>query len=138
MAANSQQFSMRHDPPPQSKKVNEVSIASLEQKFNKLTSLVQQLAVGNMHQIKACVICSNMGHFKRTPMNMFMQWVDIKTNKESMIRTLTLTIQDGGIIQISVMETKHKLLLHHLTIGHTGLPTKSATNATNPNFRYFS
>ena len=30
MAANSQQFSMRHDPPPQPKKVNEVSIASLE------------------------------------------------------------------------------------------------------------
>ena len=62
MAANSQQFSMRHDPPPQPKKVNEVSIASLEQKFDKLTSLVQQLAVGNMHQIKACGICSNMGH----------------------------------------------------------------------------
>ena len=44
---------MRHDPPPQPKKVNEVSIASLEQKFDKLISLVQQLAVGNMHQIKA-------------------------------------------------------------------------------------
>ena len=29
MAANSQQFSMKHDPPPQPKKVNEVSIASL-------------------------------------------------------------------------------------------------------------
>ena len=57
-------------------------------------------------------------HFKRTPMNMFMSWVDIKTNKESMIPTLTLTIQDEGIIQISIMETKHKLLLHHLTIGH--------------------
>ena len=41
MAVNSQQFSMRHDPPPQPKKVNEVSIASLEQKFDKLTSLVQ-------------------------------------------------------------------------------------------------
>ena len=62
MAANSQQFSMRHDPPPQPKKVNEVSIASLEQKFDKLTSLIQQLVVGNMHQIKACGICSNMGH----------------------------------------------------------------------------
>ena len=57
-------------------------------------------------------------HFKKTPMNMFMPWVDIRTNKESMIPTLTLTIQDGGIIQISVMKTKHKLLLHHLTIGH--------------------
>ena len=62
MAANSQQFSMRHDPPPQPKKVNEVSIASLDQKFDKLTSLVQQLVVGNMHQIKVCGICSNMGH----------------------------------------------------------------------------
>ena len=29
-------------------------------------------------------------------MNMFMPWVDIKTNKESMIPTLTLIIQDGG------------------------------------------
>ena len=48
MAANSQQFSMRHDPPPEPKKVNEVSIASLEKKFDKLTSFVQQLAVGNM------------------------------------------------------------------------------------------
>ena len=51
-------------------------------------------------------------------MNMLMPWVDIKINKESMIPTLTLTIPDGGIIQISVMETKHKLLLHHLTIGN--------------------
>ena len=62
MAANSQQFSMRHDPPPQPKKVNEVSIASLEQKFDKLTSLVQQFSLGNMQQIKVCGICSNMGH----------------------------------------------------------------------------
>ena len=52
MAANSQQFSIRNDPPPQPKKVNEVSIASLEQKFDKLTSLVQQLSIGNMKQIK--------------------------------------------------------------------------------------
>ena len=43
MVANSQQFSMRHDPPPQLKKVNEVSVASLEQKFDKLSSLVQQM-----------------------------------------------------------------------------------------------
>ena len=61
MVANSQQFSMRHDPPPQPKKINEVSIASLEQKFDKLTFLVQQLAVGNMHHIKACGICSKHG-----------------------------------------------------------------------------
>ena len=56
--------------------------------------------------------------FKKTPMNMFMPWVDIRTTKESMIPTLTLIIQDRGIILISIMETKHKLLLHHLTIGH--------------------
>ena len=49
MAANSQQFSMRHNPRPQPKKVNEVSIASLEQKFDKLTFLVQQLVVRNMY-----------------------------------------------------------------------------------------
>ena len=62
MVANSQQFSMRHDSPPQLRKVNEVSIVSLEQTFDKLISLVQQLAVANMHQIRACGICSNMGH----------------------------------------------------------------------------
>ena len=62
MVANFQQLSMRHDPPPLPKKVNEVSIASLEQKFDKLTSFVQQLAVGNMQQIKVCGICSNIGH----------------------------------------------------------------------------
>ncbi|XP_038979033.1 uncharacterized protein LOC120109351 [Phoenix dactylifera] len=59
MAANSQQFGTRLDPP--SKHVNEVNI-SLEQQIASLTSLVRQMAVGNMQTEKACGICSVVGH----------------------------------------------------------------------------
>ena len=55
MAANSQQFGTRLDPP--SKHVNEVNISSLEQQIASLTSLVRQMAVGNMQAAKACGIC---------------------------------------------------------------------------------
>ncbi|XP_031247321.1 uncharacterized protein LOC116105038 [Pistacia vera] len=60
MAANSQQFGTRHDAPP--KRVNKVSTSSIEQQLSNLTSLVRQLAVGNAQQVKACGICSTMGH----------------------------------------------------------------------------
>ena len=60
MVANSQQFGTRLDPP--SKHVNEVNIFSLEQKIASLTSLVHQLAIGNMQTAKACGICSVVGH----------------------------------------------------------------------------
>ncbi|XP_038977889.1 uncharacterized protein LOC120108375 [Phoenix dactylifera] len=60
MAANSQQFGTRLDPP--SKHVNEVNISSLEQQIASLTSLVRQMAVGNMQTEKACGICSVVGH----------------------------------------------------------------------------
>ena len=60
MAANSQQFGTRLDPP--SKNVNEVNISSLEQQIVRLTSLVHQMAVGNMQTVKACGICSVVGH----------------------------------------------------------------------------
>ncbi|XP_031254321.1 uncharacterized protein LOC116112302 [Pistacia vera] len=60
MAANSQQFGIRHDAPP--KRVNEVNTSSIEQQLSDLTSLVRQLAVGNAQQVKACGICSTMGH----------------------------------------------------------------------------
>ena len=60
MAANSQQFGTRLDPP--SKHVNEVNISSLEQPIASLTSLVPQMAVGNMQTVKACGICSVVGH----------------------------------------------------------------------------
>ena len=46
MAANSQQFGTTLDPP--SKHVNEVNISSLEQQIASLTSLICQMAVGNM------------------------------------------------------------------------------------------
>ena len=60
MAANSQQFGTRLDPP--SKHVNEVNISSLEQQIVSLTSLVRQMAVGNMQTVKACGICLVVGH----------------------------------------------------------------------------
>jgi len=60
MAANSQQFGTRLN--PQSKHVNEVNISSLEQQIVSLTSLVRQMAVGNMLTMKACGICSVAGH----------------------------------------------------------------------------
>ena len=60
MAANSQQFGIRLD--PSSKHVNEVNISSLEQQIASLTSLVHQMAVGNMQMVKACGICSVVGH----------------------------------------------------------------------------
>jgi hypothetical protein len=60
MAANSQQFVTRLD--LSSKHVNEVNISSLEQQIASLTSLVRQMAVGNMQTAKACGICSVVGH----------------------------------------------------------------------------
>ena len=60
MVANSQQFGTRLNPP--SKHVNEVYTSSLEQQIASLTSLVRQMAVGNMQTVKACGICSVVGH----------------------------------------------------------------------------
>jgi hypothetical protein len=60
MAANSQQFGSRLDLP--SKHVNEVNISSLEQQIASLTSLVRQMAVGNVQTAKACGICLVVGH----------------------------------------------------------------------------
>ncbi|XP_030959018.1 uncharacterized protein LOC115980963 [Quercus lobata] len=60
MAANSQQFGTRLDPP--SKNVNEVNISSLEQQIVSLTFLVRQMAVRNMQIVKVCGICLVVGH----------------------------------------------------------------------------
>ena len=60
MAANSQQFGTRLN--PTSKHVTEVNISSLEQQIASLTSLVRQMAVGNIQTVKACGICSVIGH----------------------------------------------------------------------------
>ncbi|KAL0417018.1 UNVERIFIED_CONTAM: hypothetical protein Slati_3533700 [Sesamum latifolium] len=59
MAANNQQFGSRSDNPPQ--KVNEVSI-SVDERLDKLTSLVELLIVGNTQQVKACGICTSLYH----------------------------------------------------------------------------
>ena len=50
MAANSQKFGTRLDPP--SKHVNKVNISSLEQQIASLTSLVRQMVVGNMQMVR--------------------------------------------------------------------------------------
>ena len=60
MAANAQQFSSRQE--LTSRKVNEVNISSVEQRLDKLTSLVEKFVVGNVQQVKTCGICYNMGH----------------------------------------------------------------------------
>ncbi|KAL0409718.1 UNVERIFIED_CONTAM: hypothetical protein Sradi_1906200 [Sesamum radiatum] len=59
MAANNQQFGNRSNNPP--RKVNEVSI-SIDERLDKLTSLVERLIVGNTQQVKACGICTSSGH----------------------------------------------------------------------------
>ena len=60
MATNSQQFGTRIYSP--SKHLNEVNISSLERQIAILTSLFRQMAVGNMQTMKACGICSVVGH----------------------------------------------------------------------------
>ncbi|XP_052297127.1 uncharacterized protein LOC127902306, partial [Citrus sinensis] len=60
MAANAQQFGSRQD--ATLRNVNEVNISSVEQRLDKLTSLVEKFVVGNVQQVKTCGICYNMGH----------------------------------------------------------------------------
>ncbi|KAL0427219.1 UNVERIFIED_CONTAM: hypothetical protein Slati_2896700 [Sesamum latifolium] len=60
MAANNQQFGTMNDNPP--RKVNEVS-ASIDERLDELTSLVKRFMVGSPQQVKACGICTSLGHF---------------------------------------------------------------------------
>ncbi|XP_027182272.1 uncharacterized protein LOC113780690 [Coffea eugenioides] len=59
-AKNSQQFGFRESNP--TRKVNEVETTSIQQQLSELTSFVQQLAVGNIHQAKVYGIYTNVGH----------------------------------------------------------------------------
>ena len=59
IAANTQQFGVRHEP---TKKVHEVSTSSIEYRLDNLTSLVEKLYVGNQQQVKACGVCNRQGH----------------------------------------------------------------------------
>ena len=59
MAANTQQFGTRTN--NSTRNVSEVSTQSLQNQISDLTSLVRQIAVGNM-QVKVCGICSAQGH----------------------------------------------------------------------------
>ena len=60
MAANGQQFGQRQD--YASRKVSEVSISSIEQRLDSLTSLVEKLVVGQVQQAKTCGICYASSH----------------------------------------------------------------------------
>ncbi|KAL2228949.1 UNVERIFIED_CONTAM: Retrovirus-related Pol polyprotein from transposon 17.6 [Sesamum indicum] len=60
MAANNQQFGNRNDNPPQ--RVNEVS-TSLDERLDKLTSLVEKFIGGSIQQAKTCGICTSSGHY---------------------------------------------------------------------------
>ena len=48
MAVDSQEFKTRHDLPLLARKVNEMNTSYIEQQLANPTSLVQQLAVGNL------------------------------------------------------------------------------------------
>ena len=60
MAANAQQFGDRQD--NTTRRVNEVSNSSIEQRLDCLTSLVEKLAIGQMQQLKTCGICYGSSH----------------------------------------------------------------------------
>lgn len=60
MAANSQQFGTRQD--TSNKRLNEVTISSLDDSITNLASLVQNMAAVNMHEVKAYGICDVIGH----------------------------------------------------------------------------
>ena len=60
MTSNSQQLNTRNDLLPPAKRVNEVSATSLEQQVSNLTSLVQQLALGQ--RVRPRGLCSMVGH----------------------------------------------------------------------------
>ncbi|KAL0317552.1 UNVERIFIED_CONTAM: hypothetical protein Sangu_2169500 [Sesamum angustifolium] len=60
MEANNQQFGSRSENPPQ--KVHEVS-TYVDERLDKLTFLVEKILVGGTQQVKACGICTSLGHF---------------------------------------------------------------------------
>ncbi|XP_031108596.1 uncharacterized protein LOC116013076 [Ipomoea triloba] len=60
MAENSQQYGTRAD--GSIRRVNDVSSSQLENKISDLTTLVRQMAVGQMQSTGACGICSFVGH----------------------------------------------------------------------------
>ena len=60
MTANSQQFGFKND--YSLRKMHEVSVSNLENQISNLTSLVQQMALENISQVKACGICAALNH----------------------------------------------------------------------------
>ncbi|KAL2251406.1 UNVERIFIED_CONTAM: hypothetical protein Sindi_2262900 [Sesamum indicum] len=59
MSANNQQFGSRNDNPP--RRVNEVS-TSIDERLDKLTSLVEMFIGGGIQQVKTYGICTSSGH----------------------------------------------------------------------------
>ncbi|KAL0428254.1 UNVERIFIED_CONTAM: hypothetical protein Slati_3000200, partial [Sesamum latifolium] len=69
MAANNQQFNSRNENPP--RKVNEVS-TSIDERLDKLTSLMEKFVVGSSQQVKACGICTSLD-IPPMPVPLFMR-----------------------------------------------------------------
>ncbi|KAL2226194.1 UNVERIFIED_CONTAM: hypothetical protein Sindi_1978100 [Sesamum indicum] len=59
MAANNQQFGSRNDNPP--RRINEVS-TFIDERLDKLTSLIEKFIGGGIQQVKTCGICTSLGH----------------------------------------------------------------------------
>ncbi|KAK8513168.1 hypothetical protein V6N13_032416 [Hibiscus sabdariffa] len=59
MAANSQQFRPINEP---TRRVNEISSGSLENKIDKLADIVQSLVVGKIGTSRLCEICIKLDH----------------------------------------------------------------------------
>ena len=60
MAANPHQFGIRADHTP--RKVNEVMHFNIETQLSELTSLVRQVALGQVRQSRVCGICVVVEH----------------------------------------------------------------------------
>jgi hypothetical protein len=60
MTANSQQFGIRTD--HTTRKVNDVMHSNIETQLSKLTSLVRQVALGQVRQSRVCGICGVPEH----------------------------------------------------------------------------
>ncbi|XP_010273508.1 PREDICTED: uncharacterized protein LOC104609021 [Nelumbo nucifera] len=123
MVVNSQQFGTKLDPP--SKHLNEVNISSLEQQIASLTSLVRQMAVGNMQMEKTCGSCLVVGY--PTDMCPTLQEEPIEQVNaaggfpgQPLIPIQAHIIRDGGISPISTVGI-HKTTQVSRNISHTPL-----------------
>jgi hypothetical protein len=93
MAANSQQFGVCVD---SSRRFNEVIYSNIETKLSELTSLVRQVALGQVRQAKVCtILLINVLNYKMMTCLKLMSWVDLIANKEEMTYFIISTPPGG-------------------------------------------